>query len=450
VFIEKCPIKIDLEAKKNKTAIILDEQTISYGQLNAKIDEAVIYLQGAGVQRGHRVALIARNNLQTVIAFFALARLGAACCALSTRLPHDALPTKIKELAADFFLDTLTSIVSVTGSSNTDITKGLVFSIMYTSGSSSAPKMAAHSIDNFLYSALGSNEALALSDTDSWLLSLPLFHVGGIAILFRIFLSAGSVVITELPFLDSLYQFPVTHVSMVPTQLYRLVQNKPQSIPSSIKSILVGGAPIGLDLFEKISHLGINILPTYGMTEMSSQVTMAHPKDSSSGVALPYREIRISEEGEILVRGKTLFLGYLQNKTNLHCPLNDTWFATKDLGKIDENGNLRVLGRKDNMFISGGENIHPETIERELLTLPGIIQAFVIAIEDKEFGHRPVAFIDQDQQKIKTLDEIKEHLSLKLPKYYCPIKIYNIPNTLLKDMKVSRASLKFWLATTQA
>ncbi|MBM3207957.1 MAG: long-chain fatty acid--CoA ligase, partial [Chlamydiae bacterium] len=160
VFIEKCPIKIDLEAKKNKTAIILDEQTISYGQLNAKIDEAVIYLQGAGVQRGHRVALIARNNLQTVIAFFALARLGAACCALSTRLPHDALPTKIKELAADFFLDTLTSIVSVTGSSNTDITKGLVFSIMYTSGSSSAPKMAAHSIDNFLYSALGSNEAL--------------------------------------------------------------------------------------------------------------------------------------------------------------------------------------------------------------------------------------------------------------------------------------------------
>jgi len=161
---------------------------------------------------------------------------------------------------------------------------------------------------------------------------------------------------------------------------------------------------------------GAHVLTTYGMTEMSSQVTLGN-------ALLPKRELKFAQDGEILVKGAPLFQGYWNPKEPLEPSVDaDGWFSTKDLGTYSDNSYVHILGRKDNLFISGGENIYPEEIERALLSLPCIDEAYVIPIEDPEFGQRPVAFIPQGAPY--TLESLKHSLKDTLSSYKLPVKLY--------------------------
>jgi O-succinylbenzoic acid--CoA ligase len=148
-----------------------------------------------------------------------------------------------------------------------------------------------------------------------------------------------------------------------------------------------------------------------------------------NGDILPHRQVRLADDGEIFVSGPMLFQGYLgQTKPD--------WFATGDLGKL-ENGKLIIIGRKDWMFISGGENIQPEEIERELLRIPEVIEAVVIAKDDPEFGKRPFALVKTvgffDQKRMQTI------LSDRLPKFKIPIGLYLLDELPKKnDFKIDR------------
>src|SRR5208337_783805 len=106
------------------------------------------------------------------------------------------------------------------------------------------------------------------------------------------------------------------------------------------------------------------------------------PNNQTCVKVLPYRQLSISSEGEILVKGEVLFKGYVTG-AKLNLPVFDSWFPTGDMGQLDKSGCLTVTGRRDSMFISGGENIHPEEIERVLLSIEGIAEAIVIPKEDK-------------------------------------------------------------------
>jgi o-succinylbenzoate---CoA ligase len=147
----------------------------------------------------------------------------------------------------------------------------------------------------------------------------------------------------------------------------------------------------------------------------------------------------VDERGEILVRGRTLFAGYIE-AGRLVRPLEGGWFRTGDLGEIDEGGSLRVLGRRDNMFISGGENIQPETIERALLRLPGISQAVVVPIGDPEFGRRPVAFVQAESLPDPGL--CRDALRVYLPGYMIPVSIHPLPSASSQGLKPSRSELR--------
>jgi O-succinylbenzoic acid--CoA ligase len=200
-------------------------------------------------------------------------------------------------------------------------------------------------------------------------------------------------------------------------------------------------------LLREASERGIPLHTSYGLTEMASQVTTTPTntppeKQFTSGKVLNYREVRIAENGEILVRGKTLSLGYVERE-QVHLPVNHHgWFATGDLGQIDSEGYLTVLGRRDNMFISGGENIHPEEIETALSELSDIMQALVVPVPDEEFGHRPVAFIQTQKKKIDP-EAITAELKPLLPGYKIPIAFYNLPGSMEPErLKVDRAYLK--------
>jgi o-succinylbenzoate---CoA ligase len=198
----------------------------------------------------------------------------------------------------------------------------------------------------------------------------------------------------------------ISHLSWVPTQLLRHLQN-PSPAPR-LKQILLGGGPIPPHLLLP------TVAPTYGMTEMSSQI-------ATFGKPLPGTELKLFGDGEIGVRGPTLFQGYWNRQTGLSLPLTpDGWFMTKDIGRWEKD-RLVIVGRKDNLFISGGENIQPEEIELELLALPHIEQAVVVPISDPEFGERPVAFVTTAHLQTGA---ILSHLKAKLPSYKLPLRIF--------------------------
>jgi O-succinylbenzoic acid--CoA ligase len=273
--------------------------------------------------------------------------------------------------------------------------------VISTSGSLGKPKRAHLTYDNLFASFSFSHPDLRLTPLDYYLLSVPLYHI-----LTRCHFSGAKLVFPE-----SQDDSKVTHISFVPTQLKRFLEN-PKKYPK-LKAILVGGAPIPYALCNEAYKKGFPIYITYGMTEMSSQIAtekFCPKKGIAFGLPLPERNLKIVK-GEIYVRGKTLFKGYI----DLPSPFIDGWFPTKDLGKIGPNG-LEILGRKDSMFISGGENIHPEEIQLALLSHPKIERAKVSSRLDDEFGARPVATIQTVLQK----EEIREYLQSTLPKFKIP------------------------------
>jgi O-succinylbenzoic acid--CoA ligase len=261
--------------------------------------------------------------------------------------------------------------------------------LLLTSGSTGTPKIAILPMKSLLANAEGAIGPLDLRPNDQWKLNLPLYHVGGIGVILRCILARATIVLDESP--------NITHISCVPTHLYRATP-----IYKNLRCLLVGGAPIPSYPFP--------IFRTYGLTEMGSMVTL-------NGKVLPNREVKLGSDGEIWVRGPCLFQGYLNE------PMVTDWFATKDLGKM-ENGQLEILGRKDWMFISGGENIQPEEIEAHLLQIPDVIDAVVLPKEDPEFGKRPIAVVSA--HRVFSLSEMQTILAKVLPKFKIPIALHFI------------------------
>jgi O-succinylbenzoic acid--CoA ligase len=286
-----------------------------------------------------------------------------------------------------------------------------------TSGSTAEPKLAVLSLANLLANAKGALSILDLKPNDRWLLNLPLFHVSGIGILMRCILAQATIAADEK-------DVQITHLSCVPTQLYRA-----SPVYKNLRCLLLGGAPI----HSYPNHLPVIV--TYGLTEMGSMVLAKEkPINGYLGFALPNRDLKLNKDGEILVRGSCLFQGYWQDG-KIQKP--DDWFATKDIGTFDPIHGIKISGRKDWQFISGGENIQPEEIEKFLLTIPGIEEAAVLPYKDLEFGARPVAFIIGAVNP----ETIKKKLSKHLPKYKIPKNFLFLKTMPTKGLKIDRAAL---------
>jgi O-succinylbenzoic acid--CoA ligase len=434
-----CPIYKNACAAPQQDALITEERKWSYLELHNALDSLCNFLKESGVKERQRIAFVARNHPSTLLLLFSLFRLRAIACPLSFRLPEQQLHQHIQLLKAPLLLDPLSLPMNIgkKDPQHTYIDLNSSATFIFTSGSSGIPKIACHSFANHYYNALGALIPLQLNSSCRWLLLLPLFHVSGIAILFRCFQRGAAVVISELPLIEAIAKHCISHLSLVPTQLYRLLASPHAA--TTLKCILLGGAPISHNLLQQGSHLPL--FTTFGMTEMSSMITLskANP-EGDAGKPLPFREMKIAEDGEIWVRGKTLFEGYWDEKKESIAKIkSQEWFPTKDIGKLTPQANLEVIGRKDRLFISGGENIQPEAIEQALCSIPGIQRASVLPIEDLEFGKRPVAFID-DKTGAHTLESIRQGLHSLLPSFMHPIQIFPYPKDV--ELKPSLLTLK--------
>jgi o-succinylbenzoate---CoA ligase len=443
-----------------KTAALVGARGItSYEDLDQMVSTAALRLEG--LEPGSRVALHLPKDERYVALVLALIRAGHVACPVSDRLPPRGVTQLLGMAACSALISEDEQLLQMAGpdlhelrpeallevtrhrTEPTDIPLERSATIIFTSGSTGVPKAALHTFGNHYHSARGSNANIPLRPGDRWLQSLPLYHVGGLSILFRCLLAGATVALprpgTSLG--TDIAGFGATHVSLVSTQLSRLLREGADL--GGLEAVLMGGGPVPPSLVDEALACGLPIHTSYGLTEMASQVTTTPPGASreelrTAGRALPSREVSISARGEVLVRGETLFAGYIEGE-GLDRPLDtDGWFHTGDLGRVDENGCLRVGGRMDNLFISGGENVQPEEIEEALCRLEGIDEAVVVPVPDEEFGARPVAFVRASGREA---EELAQELEPVLPRFKIPISFYPWPKEARGGMKVDRAAL---------
>ena len=353
-----------------------------------------------------RVGLVPPRSRQALIVLLSLLRAGRTACLMSTRWPRAAVRRAAQQVDAPWPVlgaDTMDGLVQPDSSTSTvDLPRRYVgpATIVYTSGSTGEPKAVVHSVGNHRWSAQGANAVVPLGQGDRWLLSLPLYHVAGLGVVFRCLVAGATIVIPasgDAPE-QHLQGGRCTHASLVFTQLRQVLLGG-RAAPPVLKAVLVGGSGVPTPLLRRARACGYPVCTTYGLTEMASQVTTLAPNASperlhTAGRVLPNRALRISARGEILVRGRVLFHGYADQGGIVHRPsLAGGWFATGDLGHLDAQGYLHVTGRLDNMFVSGGENIVPEAIERALCAVEGVERAVVVPVPDETFGARPAAFV---------------------------------------------------------
>jgi len=445
-------------------AILSDELTLTYADLDQAIPEVAATLSGLGIEKSERIAILRDADADYIILLFALWRIGAVAVPINPAFPAGQIGRLLAQINCRAVIcnaesralaeDTGIWIIENTNwRTAADLDDSNILfpldndaTIIFTSGSSGQAKAVLHSLGNHYYNALGANKNMPLVPGDRWLLSLPLYHVGGLAIPFRVFFAGAALVIlkNQSRLAETIDRFRVTHVSLVGTQLYRLL--KSPGLPKfrrNLKAVLLGGSRISNSLLEQAHEYGFPIHTSYGCTEMASQVATTAPGDLSatlktSGRVLDHREIKIASDGEFLVRGKTLFRGYVEGNTIRSATNREGWFATGDLGKLDKNNNLIVLGRKDNMFISGGENIFPEEIEQVLNKLDNVIESIVVGVTDQEFGMRPVAFLQTIDDTLPDPANINEQLSGELPRFKIPRHIFLWPANKEKGLKADR------------
>lgn len=308
-----------------------------------------------------------------------------------------------------------------------------------TSGSSGEPKLVAHRAQSLWANASAAVRGMRFHGDAKTLLSLPLFHIGGVAQVLRCLVSETTLVISGVvEDGDCLRRHRITHCSMVATQLQRLLDSGPGSLPA-LEVVLLGGGPSAPALIERGRAQGIPLWLTYGMSETASQIMTINPQGEV--LWLGNMVLRLTDEQEIVIRGDTLFAGYWQ-QGQLH-PARDHegWFHTRDTGQWQD-GRLVLTGRLDNQFISGGKNVQPEEIERSLLALEGVDAAVVVPVEHPQFGQTPFAFVRLQQGSLTSVDRDNLIASLKchLPGYLVPRYYADLPAP--QGLKIRRPELR--------
>lgn len=296
----------------------------------------------------------------------------------------------------------------------TDQTMPGVALVISTSGSEGQPRPVLLGNAQLDAAAAASNRRLPLGPGDLWLNCLPLYHIGGQAILWRCARAAAGVLLHDgfsaTAIADDLACQPVSHISLVPAMLARLLELgvKP---PASLRVALIGGAALSRPLFDKACAADWPLFPSYGMSETAAQLATYLPVDGPwheglVGQPMPGHEIRIGDNGRISIRGPQVMLGYL-NGGGVDA---DGWLLTGDLGRTDACGRLTVTGRADDMLISGGRNVHPQEIEFCLASCPGVRDIAVTGLPDPLWGDLIVALIVGTAGKSALLAHARQHL----------------------------------------
>ena len=466
-------------------ALLVDDRWWRFGELDTLASRLCARLAADGAHPGDHVAVLLPNSLAMVVTVFTLARLGAVMVPLNTRLtaaevawqvaradctclicapstePQTAniaaeLPRVVLALDSEQWAvsseqsgvvsnqSSLTNDQRLTTNTNPlPVTLEHPQAIIFTSGTTGYAKGVTITFANHLWSAVGSAFRLGVVPGDRWLACLPLYHVGGLAVLFRACLYGTAIVLHDgfdtTAVRRSLRDDGITLVSFVPTMLSRLLHEELTSDDTpALRLILLGGAAAPDSLLAEARAAGLPMAVTYGLTEAASQVATLLPDDvgrkpGSAGKPLLFTTVAVVDDdgcelppgqpGEIVVRGPTVMAGYYRDEAATAATLRDGRLHTGDVGYLDADGDLWLLDRRADLIVSGGENVYPAEVERVLREHPAVALAAVVGLPHPDWGQQVAAAVVLRSPGAATPDELLAHCRARLAGYKRPRRL---------------------------
>jgi fatty-acyl-CoA synthase len=451
-----------------RPALTFEGQTWTYAAFERQIAGLAGTLRAGGVVRGDRVGYLGLNHPSFLVALFAASRLGAIFVPLNFRLTGP----EIEYIVNDAGIHTL-----LVGEEHRELTAGIrenlcckrflfadsppggepvvpqrgaraddVALIMYTSGTTGRPKGAMLTNGNLWWNNVNAMLTMDVLQDDVTLNSAPLFHIGGLNVTtLQAFMKGAHVVLHKQfdagAFLEDVPRYRVTTHFAVPAMLL-FVSQHPQFAAadlSSIRLLIVGGAPVPESLLRLYLARGTTVLQGYGLTETSPMVTFLTQESSleklgSAGKPPLLTDVRVTASdgahltepharGEVCVRGPNIMAGYWQQPEATAAAIRDGWFHTGDVGYFDEDGFLYICDRVKDMVISGGENVYPAEVENVLYRHPAIAEVAVIGLPDETWGEAIVAVAALKPGAELSLQALQDFAAPQLARYKIPRRL---------------------------
>jgi fatty-acyl-CoA synthase len=449
-----------------RVAIDYDGREVTYAELDRRSDALASALLERGLRRGDRVATLTGNSPEHVIVFFACAKAGLMLLPLNWRLAAAELRFQLEDAEPSVFLveEEHRALAEATewpfealappdgGAEPVEAEvrddDGLL--LIYTSGTTGRPKGAVLTHANCFWTNLSLDLATSLRADDVVLQLLPQFHCGGWNVQALLAWWKGAKVVLERSFepervLSLLAEKHVTTMMGVPA-IYLFLSQEPgfaDADLSSLRLAVVGGAPMPEALIASWQARGVEIVQGYGLTEAAPNVLCLPPEEAirkmgSAGKPYPFVEVKLADDGELLVRGPNVFPGYWQNPEATAAVFRDGWLLTGDIAEVDEDGCYRIKGRVKDMYISGGENVYPAEVESVLHEHPSVADVAVVGTADERWGEVGVAFVVLSAPARE--DELLAHCRSRLAGFKVPKRVRFVDalpmsamNKVLKD-----------------
>ena len=397
----------DLVLRADGPALVAGGRTWTFDELAEEIARTAAAV-AARTDPGDRVALIGRNSAAYAVALYAIPAAGRIAVPLNQRLAPAELTAQAERVGATLVIDDWAAWeVAVAGSDPVELHRGADDDpawILFTSGTTGTPKGAVLTHGSLLAAARGSNASRPVTSDDVYLYPVPLCHVAAYNLL-CLHAEGRPVVLMEgfdavlLPRL--VQEHRVTTMSLAPTMLAMLLDD-PDFDPATfatVRQVAYGASPMSPDLYRRATEtLGIDIAQGYGMTELSGNAVFldcdghrTHPK--AAGRPSPEVEVRLADDGEILVRAPQVMAGYWDEPDATAATIVDGWLHTGDLGELDDDGYVNVVDRSKDIVISGGENVSSREVEDVLSTHPAVGQVAVVGVPDERWGEAVCAVV---------------------------------------------------------
>ncbi len=462
----------------NKEAVVDRDRRISYQQLNTRVNRLAGALDDLGLKNGDRLGVLSYNCLEVVEIIFAAAKLGLIVVPMNWRLTASELGFMLtdcdtKALVFDPELSTLAQeiknavaleilislgiapdleamryeeILSRQNGEEPEPTKPVDLDtphiIMYTAGTTGKPKGAVLSQGASFWNAVNLQQGMEFNRADRDLLVLPMFHIGGIGLFTLPMLYVGGTVVIQRTFdpVETLRLLEQENISLffgVPAIFLFLIQNDQFKADAfeKVRVVMSGGAPLPASLVKQYHKAGIVLQQGFGMSEAAPSIATlgkdrALAKAGSIGRPVFHLNARIVDDdgkpvgvdqvGELLIKGPNVMKGYWNRPEANEEAFVDGWFRTGDLARMDEDGDLFIVDRKKDMFISGGENVYPAEVEDAIYELEQVAEAALIGVLDAKWGEVGKAFVVVKDGMSLSEDECLEYLKTKLAKYKIP------------------------------
>jgi o-succinylbenzoate---CoA ligase len=462
--------------REDLLAIIKTQESISYQDLFSQANQIAFLLSDKGIEKGTYVPLLVEDQLKFIKITIAVWLLGAIPVPLNTKLLSEEIYSIIDNYNFKFLINDLNihfdssnlsgkktearinhkdtktqSITKIELSDSSSHTNNKTnFSIpnledeavvIFTSGTSGRPKGVVHTFSSLINSIENGNQILMHQENDRWLASLPFYHIGGFQILCRSLYYGCTIVLPESlkteDLVTAITNLNPTHISLVSAQLQKFCYLG-QKAKKSLKVTLVGGGFIDDELMFEAEKLGWKPYRVYGSSETASMITGISASDikakpQSVGKALNNVEIKISDDSEILIKSNSLFKKYLDDEKETSSKLINSFYHTGDLGLIDDDGYLFIEARRNDLIVTGGENVNPIEVEKAILKIDGISEVCVFPKPSKTWG-QIISCVLVTVDKSLNGEMIKEKLKISLAGF-------KIPKEFIFTSKLPRTSL---------